>query len=134
MPSTVDAKESMLQAFITDWAAATEVDSDNEKFDTPVDEDWVRWSCRHNDSNQESLGGVGHRKFTRGGSVFIQVFGRLDKGSRPADALAQNARAIYEGKTIDGVRFTDVIIREIGPDDSWYQINVEAIFEYTETK
>lgn len=129
-----EAKEVILDHFITEWAAATAVDADNEEFTPPVDADWVRIVTRHNDSNQESLGSVGNRKFTRGGSVFIQVFGRLNKGSGSADVLAQNARVIFEGKTIGGIRFTDTIPREIGPDDAWYLINVEAIFEYTETR
>lgn len=131
----VDAKELLTQEFVTAWGATTPIDLDNEKIDPPNDAAWVRVAIRHNASNQETLGGVGNRFFTRGGSAFIQVFGRLNKGSREADTLAQQARAVFEGKTIaNEIRILDVIVREIGPDEAWYQVNVEAQFEYTEIK
>ena len=134
MVSLVDAKESIANQFISDWGATTAVTLDNEKFEPPVDAAWVRVATRHFGANQETLGGVGRRKFERQGIASIQVFGQLDKGSRAADTLAQQARAVFEGKTIDGIRFRDVVVREIGPTESWYQINVEAEFEYTEVK
>lgn len=134
MTTIVDAKEIIVEHFITEWAAATDVTLDGESFDPPVDTAWVRLSIRHNASNQESLGATGTRKFTRGGVVMVQVFGRLNKGSREADTLAQSAQAVFEGRTVSGIRFLDVVPREIGPSESWYQFNVEANFEYTETK
>lgn len=91
---------------------------------------------RHNDRAQESLGGVGRRKFESGGSVFVQCFAPLDGGRASADTLAAVARTIFEGKTLspEGIRFTSSVTRELGPDGAWYQINVESTFTYTETK
>ena len=48
-----------------------------------------------------------------------------------------NARAVFEGKTIgaaERLRFTSATVTEIGQTGDWYQINVEALFTYTETK
>lgn len=131
------ARERIYQTFTTDWGVTSPVQFDSEKFQTPVPtDDWVRVSVRHNSSSQESLGGVGNRKFMRGGSVFVQCFTPLDKGAKGADVLALTAKNIFEGKTFapESIRFTDVVVREIGPSSGWYQTNVEASFNYDEIK
>lgn len=131
------ARERIYLTFKEDWGTTSPFVFDGEKFKTPSpSSSWVRVSIRHNEGSQDSLGGVGARKFKRGGSVFIQCFTPLDRGRDASDTLADAARDIFEGKTLgtEAVTFTDVIIREIGPDEGWYQTNVEAIFNYTETK
>ena len=132
-----EATERIYQTFKTDWGVTSPLVFDNEKSVAPKPtDDWVRLSVRHNTSNQESLGGVGFRKFERGGSVFVQCFTPLDKGRAGADALAEAARNIFEGKTLspESIRFTNTIVQEIGEDDGWYVVNVESLFTYTETK
>lgn len=131
------ARERIYQTFSTDWGATSPLAFDNEKFvpPNPVG-DHVRVTVRHNDSQQESLGDVGSRKFLRFGSVFVQCFTALDIGTTAADALAVVAKNIFEGKTLapESIRFTDAIVREIGELDGFYQVNMEAPFNYDETK
>jgi hypothetical protein len=83
------------------------------------------------------MGSGGLNRYSRSGVCFIQVFTPLNQGTREADTLAQSARDIFEGTTLasNAIRFNDVIIREIGPDDGgWYQVLVECEFEYDERK
>jgi hypothetical protein len=139
MVSLVDARETIVQRFVTLWGATSAFCLDNEDFSPPADAPWVRLAVRHDGSNLECIGGNGSGGFNtyqRTGRAFVQVFGRRDKGTREADTLAQAARAIFEGTTLSGntIRFNNVIVREIGPDGSWYQINVEAFFAYDERK
>jgi hypothetical protein len=110
------------------------LDLDNEKFDPPTGDAWARLVVRHAARGQESLGGVGLRKFESVGTAIIQCFAPLESGAAEADTLAQVAMGIFEGKTLSGVRFTAAAPIEIGPGKDWYQINVEAFFTYTETK
>jgi hypothetical protein len=130
------ARGAIYTKFITDWGATSSFTLDNESYDPPANTEWVRVVVRHTDRVQESLGGVGSRKFESGGSVFIQCFAPLDTGAATADSLAQTARSIFEGITLtpEGIRFTAATITEIGPTEDWYQINVEATFTYTQTK
>ena len=74
--------------------------------------------------------------FMRTGLCFVQVFVPIDQGTRQADTLAQAARAIFEGINLssNAIRFNNVVLREVGPDDAWYQINLEAAFQYDERK
>ena len=106
MTTFAAAKESIVQQFVTDWGVNSAYTLDNEKFNPPVDAPWVRLVVRHVASQQTSLGGLGNRKFDREGLVLIQVFGRLDRGTKEVDDLVEKALAIYEGKTIDLIRFT----------------------------
>lgn len=130
------AREAMYQQFVTAWGATTPYTFDNEIFDPPEGVSWIRLSVRHTRSNQETLGGLGARKFRRGGACIVQVFAPQGQGVRAADILAQQARAIFEGITLvtGSLWFTDVIVQEVGESEGWYQINVEALFDYDEVK
>lgn len=127
----------MYLAFTTAWGTLTPVTLDNEEHDNNDGiVPWVRVAIRHNAAGQETLGKVGNRKFMRGGSVFVQVYVLGNEGTSEADTLATTARNVFEGVSLAGttVRFKDVIVRETGPTDKWYQTVVEAVFEYDETK
>ena len=107
---------------------------DNEDFNPPELEAWARLVVRHAARGQESLGGVGLRKFESVGTAIIQCFAPLETGADEADTLAEVAMGIFEGKTLSGIRFTAAAPIEIGPGKDWYQINVECFFSYTQTK
>lgn len=135
MTTLAVAEQTIYSTFVTDWGADTPVELDNEPITPPANADWVRLVIRHNTSTQRSLGGIGNRKFMRGGEVFVQCFTPEGSGSTGARTLAATARAIFEGKTLlpGSIIFTDVVVREIGADRGWYQVNVEATFDYDET-
>lgn len=139
MVTLVNARETIYQAFQTAWGATSPITHDNESFEPPVDTAWVRMVVRHDGSTLECIGGAGDggmNTYQRTGRVIMQVFTPLDQGTREADTLAQTARAIFEGTTLssNAIRFNNVVLREIGPEGSWYQINLEAAFQYDERK
>lgn len=134
MTGIVDAREAIYQEFLTAWGATSPFTFENEAYTPTAGVSWVRLSVRHNTSLQDSIGGVGNRKFERSGRVFIQIFTPLDRGLRPADALTATARAIFEGVRVSGIVFYSPVIREIGPDGAWLQVNVECPFDYQEVK
>jgi hypothetical protein len=139
MVNLVDARETIYQRFATLWGTTSAITFDNEAFTPPAGQPWVRVSVRHSGSTLEAIGGSGFggmNTFQRIGRCVIQVFVPIDAGTRQADTLAQAARAIFEGTTLssNAIRFTNVVLREIGPDDAWYQINLEATFQYDERK
>ncbi len=132
-----EATERIYQTFSDDWGSTSLFAFDNEKLVPPKpSDDWVRVTVRHAGGGQESLGDVGNRKFTRQGSVFVQCFVPLNEGRAGADLLVIAARNIFEGKTLlpESIRFTGSDVREIGESEGYYQMNMEAFFNYTETK
>lgn len=131
MTTQSQAKEAIYQALKDTWSS-TPFYFDNEVTEDEVG-NWVRLSVRHSISQQHTLGPVGSRKFQRSGSVIIQLFTLLGTATDEVDTLASALRSIYEGKTINGVSFSSVGVRELGPSGAWYQTNIEAPFNYTET-
>ena len=139
MVNLVDARETIYQQFARLWGVTSPVTFDNEAFTPPASQPWVRVSVRHAGSTLEAIGGSGFggmNSFMRTGLCFVQVFVPIDQGTRQADTLAQAARAIFEGINLssNAIRFNNVVLREVGPDDAWYQINLEAAFQYDERK
>jgi len=131
MSTLVSAREAIYQRFVDQWGGSSAFTFDNEQFDPPAGVPWVRVSVRHSFGAQETLGGAPNRRFSRGGLIFVQVFVPLDSGNKAADALAQSARAIFEGTHFaTDVRCSDVTVREVGPSEGWFQTNVECSFEY----
>lgn len=133
--TTPTARELIYSRFITQWGTTTPLTFDNEAFDPPEGKAWVRLTVRHNDSNFETLGGVGNRRVRREGSIFIQVFTPGDKGTQKSDTLVQTARAVFEGVSFGpGVDCNNAVDREVGPDGAHYMRVVECFFAYEERK
>lgn len=107
---------------------------------TPLQEGnkpWARFTVRHTDAGRQTLGaiGEGRRLFGRKGLLSLQVFVPTAKrGLVDADRLAKVAVDAFEGKSAEGVLFTNVAYREVGSDDAWYQVNVTANFSWDARK
>ena len=138
MTTIAQAKDAMLTEYVTNTIlASSQVTLENEQFEPPADTAWVRASVRHFDGGQDSLGGVGLRKFSRVGALFVQIFIPQDTGgTAPADTIAQEARTLLEGKHLTGttINLLTSNIREIGQVDGYFVVVVETGFEYIETR
>jgi len=132
-----EARERVYQTWNTGWGATTTWARDNINFTPPSNTSWARLSVRHLPSDVDSMGAVGDRKFLRTAMVLVQLFVPLDSNVQDADTLSTTARDLFEGKTLtpENLWFTAVDSREIGPtDDGWFQVNVEATFNYIDRK
>jgi Bacteriophage related domain of unknown function len=141
------AREAILSRWITQWvdgsSPRTPYSFENEKtappdavaaaaFGTDTGS-WVRLTMRSVNSEQETLGPVGSRKFTRYGNIHIQVFVPVDRGTADSDTLVGLARTVFEGARFNGVCCYAGSPKEVGPDGRWYQVNVTIPFTYYET-
>lgn len=142
MVSQLQARRDIYQRFLTLWPPALGVvfTFDNEVFVPPDSDPWIRFSVRHDGSALEAIGGTtgggGFNKYQRTGRAVLQVFTALNKGAAEADTIVDEIRDIFEGVALGGntIRFTNVVAREIGPDGQWYQVNVEAAFQYDDRR
>ena len=100
--------------------------------DTP----WARGTILHAAGGPASLpGNIGQVRYAHGGIAIFQVFTRLGGGTQAAYALAQQLTNAFDGQRgPNGVYFSNTRIREIGPDGSWFQVNVQTDFDYEEVK
>ena len=129
------AREAIYQRFMDNTTLSlSEYTFASEDFKAPTDTQWARLTVNHEAGEQDSIGGLGCRKFLRRGRVLIQLFAPVDQGLRSLDTLAAATRTIFEGSQFSGLYFTNVDVREIGQDGEWFQFAVDAPFEYQETK
>lgn len=135
MTTLNEANEAVLDRWVTLWGTTTSYVFDNERPQSVLSPPWVRVVIRGLENVQETLGEVGRRRFLRRSQVFIQVFTALNVGTKQADELVQQARAIYEGTRFSGVWFFHGNVIPIGPiQDGLYQVNLELPFNYEEVK
>lgn len=129
------AKDALLTGFNTGWADRTPVAWDNTKFSPPDTDPWVRFAIRMSESEQDSLGRTGNRKFRRTGRVFVQIFQlNNEQGLTGGDTLTDAVLSVMEGNTFSGVYTLAGSPQEIGPSDKWWQINVSIPFWFQTTK
>jgi hypothetical protein len=124
------AEATLRNHFATQWGSTTQIAWPDVQF-TPPNATWVRFSMKHNDGFQASIGAPTNNMFRRRGIVYIQIFQKEGQGSTDARTKADLAADIFIGQTIQGIRFGDVVARDIGADgNGWYQWQVAAQFEY----
>lgn len=142
MVSITQARRDLYQRFIDLWGATSAYTFDNEVYNPTAGNAWVRFSVRHDGSELEAIGGTaggaspGFRKYQRRGRVVVQIFTPENQGAEAADIIVAKVQDLFEGFTLPGnsIRLNDVVVREIGPGEGWYQVNVEAFFKYDERK
>lgn len=133
-----EAKDQILALFKTAWdTTGYGVVYPNKEGDKPNDAvPWARVDIEHFDGGDASLSGVdGTKRYERDGVFTAQIFVPSGEGLSEAYTLANTVSTAFEGKTTaGGVWFRDVRIREVGPTESWFQLNVKATFNYDEVK
>lgn len=101
-----------------------------------LDQAWARIVVRHSSVGPGTLGGLGQRRITRYGIIYVQVFApfRDGEGFTTVQRLAQVARDAYEAQRTPTVWFGACRLNEQGRDGPWIQINLAADFQWEEVK
>lgn len=142
--SQTDARDEMLARVkvVTDAipALAPNVIYDDSDKQPPDGEDppptWARVVVRHGPSSQTALSDdSGRRRYTRTGTITVQLFTPFNDGLKSADDIASQLQGAFLGvSTPHGVWFRDVRTNEVGQDGPWFQTNVLADFQYDEVR
>lgn len=138
MTATVEqARDEMFALMRTAWGSRPLVYDDLEENKPDGAVPWARIIALHSSGGQSSISRqAGKRRYTRKGTLYINLFSKPGDGLRLLDPLAKIVLDAYEGKTTTpgGVWFTKVRLRELGVVKGYYQINVLAQFSYDEIK
>lgn len=146
MTSALEARDALIGAIRTGWladgtSAPIPLHYDDVKADPPSTTDaegrpdpYARVTMRHVGGEQDTLGGVGNRRFMSSGVVTVQLFTAPGDGHALSDALASIVRGILFGlRSPNGVWVFDVSPPlEVGVTGAWFQTNVTATFRYQE--
>jgi hypothetical protein len=105
--------------FATGWAATTDIKYDNAPFTVPA-VSWVSIECWDGVSSKASIGsGAQLRRST--GTVFVNIYTPINKGSRAARDLADSVQDIFRDKQVSGITFEEPDVRRIG--EQYFSIN-----------
>ena len=142
MAETYEEARDALSEFATDqWnLAIASISPSAPLFYTNINADppevpqvWGRLHIQNRDGTRASLGSDCPR-FRRFGSLFIMVFTPIGDGTQDADQIADSlVNAFDDAGAIDNIWFRDVGMREVGPDGTYHQVNVEAQFTFDRT-
>lgn len=134
MTTINQAKEAIAARWVAQWGATTPFTLPNENFAKPATGPYVHLAVLHRPGADATLGGPGFRRHRRLARVLIQVYDDADEGTRQLDTLAQQARAVFESTSFDGLRFFPAEVREGADDGRHAQMVIDAPFDYHETK
>jgi len=138
MTTLVEATEEIYEYFLANYTGipTARITADNESFTPTEGETWGRLSIIETDSNQDSHGGVGHRRYKRDGSVFFEISVPADTGTEDINALAEEARTLLEGVKLaqSQIWLLGATARRVGPRGMWHKMMVQTRFTYTEIR
>lgn len=129
----IEARDEMFAVFQAVWSQLGYYAAYQDIPATPPsDQIWARVTLRHSTGGAASLtGALGKRRFTRNGTLYIQVFTPSGDGSTAGYTTSALLTDAYE-KAIGCVRYRNVRINEVGTSGAFDQINVMADFTYDE--
>lgn len=95
---------------------------------------WARVTLRHTSRRQSSLlGGLGVKRYTARGFVWVQIFAPVGDGSVAGYTAAQTVlNAFTDAST--AVLFRDVVATEAGNEGAFERFDVKAFFEYDDVR
>ncbi len=93
---------------------------------------WARVTVRVADSQQVTLGG-GAKTHRRAGIVFVQLFGRKERGDGPLVAMADAIDAAFRSRSVavsggPTITYRSPRLGDALSDQAWFQRNVEIPF------
>lgn len=77
------------------------------------------------------VGSVGNRRYSTEGILTVEIYALGGDGRRAAQTLAETVLRTYRGRrTSGGVWFRRERVRDVGPDGTYYQVNVLVEYQY----
>ena len=121
-----DADRQTIEGLLN-WTTTPVVWSGNAE--TPTSGDWIRVNMLNAESYRSA---IHQQHYRHPGLLVIQIFVAKNSGNGVALRYGDTIAALYRGVTSGGIKFRAATVREIGPTEGWYQVNVEIPFERDE--
>lgn len=132
----IEAKNFLLKEFISNYGETTPVAyTNNENFEKPSNEPWVRFSVDNVDSDQATMGDEGNRRFERYGRITSQVFVPPNTGTYDGEVICNTIINIFEGKRFGKIVCKTGIYKELNiAEDESFKFFIYIPYELDETK
>jgi len=130
--TATEVRNTIMARYLDAFSGQFTIALDNQISETA--DKWVRLAVNFETGAQDSLGTAGNRKFLRGGTIFVQVFTPINKGTDDNDDLAVASTNLYDGVRIDDLWMFNGRIRTVGADGEFYQQNAVIDFQYEDVR
>ncbi len=137
MTTPLEAEQAILTRWVSEWGTTTPFVFTEERQPDAIqtgETDWVLFQVVDVDTEKQTLGREGNRRFLRRAAVSITIYVPSGKGVARALELAQQARTVFEGIRLGDLSFFPADIERIGSVPPEYLILVTCPFDYTERK
>ena len=137
MTSFADAREAAYQFWVDNTPSGLDYwVFDGEDFDEPDEGTvWARFGMQQISGGQQTLGGIGDRKYRRRAIITVQIQTPRGRGLRDADLIADQVVSSFEGAPHGVLDLYDASVRETppGPEDKFRQtlVTVDCSFYIT---
>lgn len=143
-PDIEQAHDAILGQFKSAWEAGSPAVSgsgvapavewpDAPQAQTPLSkgtDPWCRVTLKHSKRGSTSIAYGG--RVESEGVVMVNIFVQAGKrGLAVAARLGKVALAAFEGQRAGDIWFSDVVPGEVGVDGAWLQLDVKAVFHYS---
>lgn len=91
---------------------------------------WGRLHIKHDDRDRVTLGSGASALFRSVGALYVQVFVPPGSGTAVIEGVASALVAGLQDADVPGIRLYRVRSNDVGPDGTFYQMNVELNFQY----
>lgn len=139
MPTYAEIRTTIRTRFnapVVGWAAQGRTEPatfSGEEYDPPKGLPWVRLTILGGTRSQVEFGN--DRRFRADGVVRVNAFLPAGEGEGLVEDLADAVKNIYEGRTIDGVRFFTTEYTRSGQfEDAWQVFNIDTNYDADELR
>ena len=123
--------EDIISHFNTQWAGTTAIAWPNVDFDSQIVDEFVRITVAPSTSKQATLG-LTSNMYRQFGSVYTQIFTKLNVGTDRSNQLADQVSAVWRSIRLNNIVFTAPNTVLVGNNDGFFQLNVVCDF-YADT-
>ena len=128
--TVTEVRNYIMEMYLAEYDGQFTIALDNKIATAPPGEEWVRLTINFEDGFQDSLGTAGNRKYLKTGTIFVQVFFPINKGTDDSDTLVGNSANLFDGVRIEDLWMFNGRVKTIGSDGEFYQQNAIIDFEF----
>ncbi len=126
-------RQAIQGRFYTQWGNRTQVAYDNERFDFPSQDAWVRLTILNGTGLRRNIGDNA-QIYRYPGIIEVQIFIPIGEGTDEIRLHADEVVNIFRNARFSGIVCDTSSVTRVGPAQggSWFQVNVSTPFRRDE--
>ena len=125
-------EQTVQQRMSANWTA-TKIEWQNTEFEPELGTSFISVTILPGNDEIAGIAGTDSgNMYRKVGVVFFSIFVPVNTGTRQAYTYADTLTALFRGQEINGIRFRQIEVNEVGEANGWFQVNLSIAFEADE--